>query len=563
MDSQIVIYLYSQIVEFACYYLKMKLLVFTPFSGIWQNALLNQQLISLINSEVFEIVQVNCKENYFSNCSVHISKSSTFSKDSFAAICRDCRKKGEVLGKSKNVKQISIDAYEPELKKREKSDLDNEFLKTDFNHRGVNIFPLAMYETILFFKKSSILLNDEESKFYLEICASTIKSVDAAFSILLKENPDIIICESPQYAITGSFAQVAKILNIPVYGTFTAHHMMERSNSMDIWRWDNYSFKPYLKNWKYSEKNLTFKQNKRLKNHLAILANSKSPWVYSPPARRISTRKFFNIEQKSKILLVVVNSTDEIFAHKIRIEDVSTESKIYSSQVKWVKDLINWKKKFQDLELIIRLHPREFANNRENNPSESVGQWNFLQNNLPSKVHLDSPDKEFSITDHLSEVTAVTTGWSSFGIQAVLSGIPVVTYDKDLSIYPEGICLTGETKEEYYMNLHTAIYENVPNKINAAANWLDYSWREGSLYLGGGFFERKFIKKIFLRLPKPRALLERYFLWQIRNLDSKLKPSQVGKDKIHRMLLETKNSFFEIDYGKKREFYDFLKVRGL
>lgn len=75
----------------------MKLLVFTPFSGIWQNALLNQQLISLINSEVFEIVQVNCKENYFSNCSVHISKSSTFSKDSFAAICRDCRKRVKFL----------------------------------------------------------------------------------------------------------------------------------------------------------------------------------------------------------------------------------------------------------------------------------------------------------------------------------------------------------------------------------------------------------------------------------------------------------------------------------
>lgn len=527
----------------------MKVLVFTPYSGIWVNALLNQQLVSILDSKIFEIVQVTCRENFFSNCSVHISKTSTltFSKNAFADLCKDCQKKSDYLKNIKNVRRVSVAEYELESKLEKEVNLAVKFLESNFSYRGVKIFPIAMYETILYFKKSSTVMNEEEKNFYLDICASVIKSIDAAYAILSKENPNIVICESPQYAITGSFAQVAKIFNIPVYGTFTSPHMLERSNSIDIWRWDNYSFKPYLKNWKYSEDSLNMKQRRRLNNHLTILANSKSPWVYSPPARKMSTRIFFNIEPNNKILLAVINSTDEIFAHKIRVEDDEIyESRVYGSQVSWVKDLINWKSNYPDLELIIRLHPREFANKRENNASESVRQWHFLQNKLPPKVHIDSPDKMFSITDHLTEVTAVTTGWSSFGMQAILSGIPVVTYDKNLNIYPEGICLSGDTKEQYYNNLHTVVYENVPNKIKAISNWLDYSWREGSLYLGGGIFERKAVKKIFMRFPKPRALSERYFLWQIRKFDSKLKPSQKGRSKVNKLISGKKNSFFDI-----------------
>lgn len=97
---------------------------------------------------------------------------------------------------------------------------------------------------------------------------------------------------------------------------------------------------------------------------------------------------------------------------------------MYKNQVLWLKDLIDFFSKREDLFLIIRVHPREFPNRREGCKSENATVYEELLSNLPNNIKVNMPSDNLFIYDLALYSDVVLNGFSSAGLEMALLGLP-------------------------------------------------------------------------------------------------------------------------------------------
>ena len=98
-------------------------------------------------------------------------------------------------------------------------------------------------------------------------------------------------------------------------------------------------------------------------------------------------------------------------------------------------------------------------------------------------------------------------------MDAMVRGIPVVTYDKNLPSFPSEIHLTGSSQEEYFSNLLSLRFETFDsNEIKERCTaWLKFSFSTGVIRLDGRLQDRDFVH-------------ERYYLHLLMRVLARLLP---------------------------------------
>jgi hypothetical protein len=219
---------------------------------------------------------------------------------------------------------------------------------------------------------------------------------------------------------------------------------------------------------------------------------------------------------------------------------------VFSDQFEWVNNTIEWFRGRDQLQLVIRVHPREFPNKRESRTSPSGIRWEQELTNLPPNVFLNHPNQGLSLYDFLEEVQVLVTGWSSVGLEAALQGVKLITYDSALPGYPASIGLTGTSKQEYFDNLERALCgaTDIPFRDNAL-KWMHLLMNIGTTRVGGRFLASK---RNFM--PRWANLilegLDRYLYFIYRPLDLwrgiLFEPTD---RKFERVILEGKSNLYE------------------
>jgi CDP-glycerol glycerophosphotransferase (TagB/SpsB family) len=125
-------------------------------------------------------------------------------------------------------------------------------------------------------------------------------------------------------------------------------------------------------------------------------------------------------------------NTDLIVVHSISLPPGEfgngAVQKLFTNQLEWAKWLISYVGGRNDLHLIIRIHPREFPNKRENVRAPHLDSFiSSLGANLPQNVSLNLPDQEISIYDLIPIVNVLLNSTSSVGVEFAAFGIPVIT----------------------------------------------------------------------------------------------------------------------------------------
>jgi hypothetical protein len=87
------------------------------------------------------------------------------------------------------------------------------------------------------------------------------------------------------------------------------------------------------------------------------------------------------------------------------------------------------------LALIIRIHPRELPNKRENRTSANAERLRELLVNLPDNVIVNWPEDKLSIYDLLQRVDLVLSAWSTVLLEASLFGCPIILPRNPVSYY--------------------------------------------------------------------------------------------------------------------------------
>lgn len=526
-----------------------KVLFFSPFAFIWPHALPEFQLAQLLHDEGLEVKVIGCRGSYSSFCTsmeaarIDVDENQSV-KDEICKICISNSNRIKHLSGSiqfATVEDYPCDDADPGGPV-EAPKLTEEILNCSLY--GISIGRLALYETLIKFKKFNMDLTARERRYFETYFANSLKVARQAGSILKAERPDVLVCYSPQYVYPGIFAAVAARENIRVIFIEGSSNDNERYSHLRMWDWHVHGLsQPAMQAPKrFKEFELTPDRAARARKLVSLRASSKAFSAYTSAARSVSPYEIFGIEPGRKYILIAMSSYDEVYSGYMidKLPRVRFESNVFKNQIEWLQETIKWASLRPELLFVVRPHPREFPNKREGISSPHEKEWSAVLSSLPPNVKLDHPDLRFSLYDHFDHIETLVTGWSSTGVEALSHGIPVVSYDEELPTFPKSIHYSGRTRAEYFENILRARQDTDRNRhIKDALRWLAYASEVGTIRVGGRLNDRF---PFLTRLLPDRLLGSRLFM----RADLLLGPSKGDAQRALQLIRGQGTSFFHL-----------------
>jgi hypothetical protein len=474
----------------------MRILFFSPHSAIWEHAFPEALVAEALLQNQNEIIYIGCGGLLNSYCiamsGLGISHKANNSEKE--AACRRCKKNNELI--RKNFKFFGDDLSDVV----ELSDLtyveEQVLLVTpanflDFSIDGINLGRIALYEILLHAKKSSFDFTQDEWKRYQDSLRNSIMVLCCMKRIFDKTQPECLVVYNALYSVNRIACMLAESRGISQYFLHAGENLSKRLQTLMIDRGHNFLHYQYLRNKWLEIRQRPCAENalKSVTNHFLELMSGNSIFAYSSGvAGDIDLKNFFKIKDGQKVICATMSSYDEMFAAQALGVIPSDIKLLFHKQVDWIEALIEFVQNRRDLNLIIRVHPREFPNKREGLLSEHAIMLERILTNLPENVNVNWPNDNISIYDLAIIVDTFANAWSTAGEEMILLGIPVVLYSHDLVMYASDLNYVGTSRLEYFQKIESALNHGWnPERIRKAYRWAGMKLEYASLDISDSF----------------------------------------------------------------------------
>lgn len=487
----------------------MNLLFFTPHAALWPHTAPEAYLARALAECGHKISYLTCgkAQTYCAPMTARRLLPGCTAEES-ARICSDCRIGANAIA---SVYRFPVDALSRYLTEEDFAKFEamaaeavaGKFLDTEY--LGVKVGRVALYEFTLAHKKMSTELNELQWRDYHLYLSNALRTLQGFARYLESNRPDAILTFSPQYSNINSAMQFAISQDVRVLFIESGTNLAHRLGTMRVWDWKVHKLvNPALTYWNRSADNpITSYSADKVTGHFEQLLSGQHFAVFSAPyAGSSGVRQRWGIKTDQKILLMTLSSYDEAYA--ALLIDGFPYKKVFSSvfrtQAEWVKATIEWVARRSDLFLVIRVHPRDFPNKREAVHSEQSFVLESLLQAVPANVRVNWPAEGISLYELLEDTDSVLTGWSVTAMEALVLGIPVVTYDANLPSYPSDIHYTGHSATEYYANIDSALVDGwrLENVVNGF-RWLAYNYTTCTVNVSEHFGQFELGSKSYLR----------------------------------------------------------------
>jgi hypothetical protein len=325
---------------------------------------------------------------------------------------------------------------------------------------GVPVGAYAAYEFLLNHKITDARIPENLFEEYRLALIYTIYTARVARVFLQESNYDRVVVYNRFYSLNRAFCHVAEGLGIPTFTLQASGPSKDVYSRYNLEREDLALLKSAESNeWaRTSSLTLSERSIEFGFSHLEGLLDAKSFWVYSNKSKGLSELEFrgkIGALPSQKIVLLAASSNDELNA-LIRtgvkeVQEIENQPKVFSTQLEWIAWVINQIRNKPNLYLVIRLHPREFANRREGVNSEygeeMVKSINAIK---PSNCHLNLPSDSLSIYNFIPFTDLLLTGYSSVALDFRSFGITVLSHETQaLSGYPSELVIRASSQEDY------------------------------------------------------------------------------------------------------------------
>jgi hypothetical protein len=191
-------------------------------------------------------------------------------------------------------------------------------------------------------------------------------------------------------------------------------------------------------------------------------------------------RSKLGISADTSIALLTTSSADEQFAFNF-VGLVSQESQkqkpVFQDNLDWIENTINIYRQLPSKVLVIRVHPREFANKREG--VNSLSGYEILKNirslDLPKNVILNEPADQLSLYDLAQITDLLINSTSTVGLEFTALGIPSITISPaSLVAYPHEFSKIIYSKDDYKDCIVNAIPNQNLANITLAFRWINF-----------------------------------------------------------------------------------------
>lgn len=497
----------------------MNLLFYTPHAALWAHTVPEAYLARALSECGHNVRYLTCgkAQTYCASMTARRLDPGCTPVQS-QRICADCKSAAEAIERSYNFEVDTLARY---LGESDFSALDMIAAKAvsekslDTEYLGIQVGRAALYELTLAHKKISTNLTEQQWNDYKVYLINALRTLQG-FSVYFERNrPDTIFNFSPQYSNNHTCMQYATNQGVRVLFIESGTNLAHRLGTMRVWDWSVHKLvNPALTYWGASDLNpVTDVSSKNVTRHFEILLQGFHFAVFSAPHEgAFDLRKRWGVGAERKVLLMTLSSYDEAYA-ALLIEGFPYSkvfSDVFRTQVEWIKATLSWVATRPDLFLVIRVHPRDFPNKREHVRSEQSYMLESLLKNVPENVHVNWPSEGVSLYDLLEDADVLLTGWSVTALEALVLGIPVVTYDARLPSYPRDIHYSGRSESDYYANIDRALNEgwSIENVINAF-RWFAFNFVTCTVTVSDSFgkFELSSLHRFWWRVKSRLPLI--------------------------------------------------------
>lgn len=507
--------------------------VVNPYSGIWAHTFQMADISVQFEKLGYEIEVIDCQGALKSHCTVMEAKRLPLaaSRMDKARVCGACVEKNNRLRGifSQNFLKVGFRSIDGLVSVSKVETLYRRALETIGENAGdcegpsleQSIVRLAAYETALKYKLTSLSTAGEVGKHLRIGVRNAAMAYLAGVELFGQERYSAVIIYSPQYGVHGALALAAKHSGLRVLFVEGSSSIRERYSSVRIWDWEVWKLNnPALAFWPGAELLKLTRKNRRALVRERSLRNRASDFsTYSTRHNKdFNLRNALGISVSSHILLLTLSSSDEVFAAELigGLDAGRTSQSVFSSQKEWVLATLNHLSSFSEISVVVRLHPRDFPNKRDNLRSPASFLWEETLSSSPDNVFVDHPNLKIPVSSYWTEAIGVVSGWSSTLLEAMLAGVPALSYDQKLLPVPPDVILGGRSREDYFTLLNKLLAKDLYKQPvrESAEKWAHFSQFRGTIRagepIGFGNELRGKIERLFQRRGIARTALHHF-----------------------------------------------------
>lgn len=446
----------------------LRLLFFAPFSEILEHATVEARVAAALQSRGHEVTYVSCGGVLNDLCvpmySQRLSRSSGV--EDRQRVCASCRAKDDALRRSfglqgPRLSELISDSTlaDATVAARRIASSNDMFEAVE---AGVPVSRRALYPFLISRKRTDLDFSEDERDEYSGQILQSLIAVQAAGELVKTARPDAVLTYTSLYGVLASFAQFVQNNGVSAYFFEASSNFAHRLENAVFARGDIYEhYRSLRKQWaQWQNRPAAPAAISTVADHLINLFGQRTVFSYSPAVNHSfsSARDHFKVPKSAKLLLATMSSYDELFA-SYEAGYRQRGGGVFDSQAEWLRWLLDYVGAREDLFLIVRVHPREFPNQRTKSHSQHVEQLRVLFKDIPRNCVINWPDDEISLYDLAKEIDVVCNAWSSAGKELGMLGIPVVQWASHILIYPPRPEYTADSPADYGAKIERALRE--------------------------------------------------------------------------------------------------------
>ncbi len=238
--------------------------------------------------------------------------------------------------------------------------------------------------------------------------------------------------------------------------------------------------------------------------------------IYSPKWTLRSEALFERLSLNRQRRLVVAYTSSEDEVRGVRFYESALGVEIYPGnspfvdQFDWLQSLVDFVEASDDLQLVIRVHPREAPNHREKRTSENLREMQRRFSGSYRNVRVVWPADDVSSYD-LAEIADVgLIALSTIGFELARLGVPVIASMQHLAEAPAGVFVGWDnTRDGYFAALRRAVGgPPAIERIVAAFRWINARFVEYTVDLGDVIPEPDYVTLPPFAMPHLAGVVE-------------------------------------------------------
>jgi hypothetical protein len=476
----------------------MKILSVSMYSDIWVHSFPQHVVARELRDSGDQVLHLRCRGVLKGYCNAMGARGlkETATDIEKEEVCRSCRKRTGLLGIRSGMEDVYL---EDQLTTIDRAAVDayvdsvNDASWTEVKLEGISVARLSSYEFYLHHKLNSLTIPEELWGVFLGYVRRAALVLMGAKKVIDNWKPDKVLVYNALYGCHNVVVQYALSKGIESSALHAGQNVKHRYSSIAVYDPRTLPQLAYLTPEWYESKTsaLEFDTSNIVTDHLLEIFKGQSRFVYSSPLsgdRDLKT--FFGVPLSSQVLLATMSSLDEIVAAELADLNFKGYSEsLYPRAVDWIDALCRYATSRPDCFVIIRVHPREFANKRETVLSQNAIELKRQLENLPGNMVVNWPSDDVSLYD-LASITDVCLNFSSTaGIEMMALGIPTVVprYDRMIA-YDPGISHVADTENEYFGLIDQSLEEgwDVQN-IRRAYRWWAFVFARVAVDISAAF----------------------------------------------------------------------------